>query len=61
MSKRAVAAGLVGVLVASADGSGAHRLTSTPGSQFDPSFSPDGSLIAYRDSRHGINEDDEIW
>ena len=49
------------VLVASTDGSGAHRLTSAPGPQFDPSFSPDGSLIAYRDSRHGINEDDEIW
>jgi Tol biopolymer transport system component len=22
---------------------------------------PDGSLIAYRDSAHGINEDDEVW
>ena len=28
------------VLVASADGSGAHRLTSAPGSQFDPSSPP---------------------
>src|SRR4051794_1047890 len=26
-----------------------------------PGFSPDGRLIAYRDSRHGINEDDEVW
>jgi Tol biopolymer transport system component len=49
------------VLVARADGSRVRRLTSAPGPQFDPSFSPDGSLIAYRDSRHGINEDDEIW
>ena len=49
------------VLVARADGSRVRRLTSTPGPQFDPSFSPDGSLIAYRDSRHAINEDDEIW
>jgi Tol biopolymer transport system component len=49
------------VLVARADGSGVRRLTSAPGPQFDPSFSPDGGLIAYRDSRHGINEDDEIW
>jgi TolB protein len=49
------------VLVARADGSGVRRLTSAQGPQFDPSFSPDGSLIAYRDSRHGINEDDEIW
>src|SRR2546423_7589088 len=30
------------VLVARADGSGVHRLTSAPGPQFDPSFSPDG-------------------
>jgi Tol biopolymer transport system component len=49
------------VLVARGDGSGARRLTSAPGPQFDPSFSPDGSLIAYRDSRRGINKDDEIW
>ena len=49
------------VLVARADGSGARRLTSARGPQFDPSFSPDGKLIAYRDSRHGINQDDEIW
>jgi TolB protein len=49
------------VVVARADGSGAHRLTSARGPQFDPSFSPDGRLIAYRDSRHGINRDDEIW
>src|SRR3954454_15577990 len=43
------------VLLAAADGSGLRRLTSTAGPQFDPSFSPDGRLIAYRDSRHGIN------
>jgi Tol biopolymer transport system component len=49
------------VLVAAADGSGLRRLTSTAGPQFDPSFSPDGRRIVYRDSRHGINRDDEIW
>ncbi len=49
------------VVVAAADGSGLRRLTSTPGPQFDPSFSPDGRRIAYRDSRRGINRDDEIW
>jgi Tol biopolymer transport system component len=49
------------VLVARVDGSGVRRLTSAPGPQFDPSFSPDGRLIAYRDSRHAINQDDEIW
>jgi Tol biopolymer transport system component len=55
------APGFRDVLVARADGSGVRRLTSAPGPQFDPSFSPDGRLIAYRDSRHGINHDDEIW
>jgi Tol biopolymer transport system component len=49
------------VLLARADGSRGRHLTSAPGPQFDPSFSPDGSLIAYRDSRHGINRDDEVW
>jgi len=49
------------VLLAAADGSRLRRLTSTAGPQFDPSFSPDGRRIAYRDSRHGINRDDEIW
>src|SRR3954454_19436346 len=49
------------VLLARADGSRPRRLTFAPGPQFDPSFSPDGSLIAYRDSRHGINHDDEVW
>src|SRR3954465_14760120 len=46
-------AGLRDVFVARADGSRVRRLTSAPGPQFDPSFSPDGRLIAYRDSRHG--------
>jgi hypothetical protein len=49
------------VFVAGADGSHIRRLTSTNGPQFDPSFSPTGQQIAYRDSRRGINEDDEIW
>jgi len=43
------------------DGSGLQRLTSKPGPEFDPSWSADGSMIAYRDSRRGINTDDEIY
>ena len=29
--------------------------------EFDPAWAPDGSLIVYRDSRRGINHDDEIY
>jgi TolB protein len=38
-----------------------RRVTARRGREFDPSFSPDGRRIAYRDSRRGINRDDEIW
>jgi Tol biopolymer transport system component len=43
------------------DGSKERRLTRRAGPEFDPSWSPDGSRIAYRDSSHGINNDDEIF
>jgi Tol biopolymer transport system component len=36
------------IWVARADGSGAHRITDAPAMEFDPSWSPDGSQIAYR-------------
>src|SRR5215212_5319795 len=49
------------VVIARADGSGLRRLTTRGGPQFDPTFSPDGRRIAYRDSTSGINRDDEIW
>jgi TolB protein len=55
------AVGLSDIFVARADGFRVRRLTFASGPQFDPSFSPDGRLIAYRDSRHGINQDDEVW
>lgn len=43
------------------DGSRLARLTSHPGAEFDPAWSPDGTKIVYRDSRRGINEADEIY
>jgi TolB protein len=43
------------------DGSDVHTVTTLEGAEFDGAFSPDGSLVAYRDSRRGINEDDEIF
>src|SRR6266487_1101100 len=48
------------IFVMQADGSGRRQLTYDPGPQFDPSWSPDGKRIAYRDSRFGINHNDEI-
>jgi Tol biopolymer transport system component len=49
------------VWAAAADGSHAARLTSRPGPEFDPSWSPHGSRIVYRDSRRGINANDELY
>jgi TolB protein len=49
------------VWVAHADGTHARRLTHRRGDEFDPSWSPDGRRIAYRDSRRGINRNDEIY
>ncbi|MBI3963089.1 MAG: PD40 domain-containing protein [Deinococcus sp.] len=41
---------------ASRDGEVQSRLTNTPGSEFDPSWSPDGRLIAYV-----VNTPDQRW
>ena len=43
------------------DGSGFLWIAANPaGPEFDGSWSPEGSWIAYRDSTRGINDDDEI-
>jgi Tol biopolymer transport system component len=44
-----------------ADGSSRRAVVTAPGPQFDGDWSPDGDLIAYRDSRSGVNVDDEIY
>jgi Tol biopolymer transport system component len=44
------------VYVINADGSGLTKLTSHPGNDFDPAWSPDGTRIAFRSERDGNNE-----
>ena len=44
-----------------ADATGLRRVTQRAGAEFDGAWSPDGRSIAYRDSRRGINEDDEVF
>jgi Tol biopolymer transport system component len=48
------------IWVAQADGSGAHRITHTSAQEFDPTWSPDGSRIAYR-HQPGDDETTEIF
>jgi TolB protein len=43
------------------DGTDVRRITREEGAELDGEMSPDGQRIAYRDSRRGINEDDEIF
>jgi TolB protein len=48
------------IWVARADGSGAHRITRTSAQEFDPTWSPYGSQIAYRHQTGG-DETTEIF
>ena len=43
------------------DGTDVQPVTRETGSEFDGAVSPDGELVVYRDSRRGINEDDEVY
>src|SRR5215203_3266630 len=49
------------LFTANGDGTGVRRLTRKRGPELDPAWSPDGQRIVYRDSRRGLNQDDEIY
>lgn len=49
------------VFVMEADGTNVRAVADRPGPEFDGAWAPDGRWIVYRDSRRGINEDDEIY
>ena len=50
------------IAVVEADGSGRQVVVEAPRApQFDPDWSPDGLRIIYRDSRAGVNVNDEIY
>lgn len=51
----------VDIYTMNADGTNLQQLTTNPGDEFDPEWSPDGTRIVYRDSRRGHNHDDEIY
>ena len=48
------------IYVVMVDGSGLQQLTSDPAAEFDPAWSPDGTLLAYR-HQTGDDETTEIW
>lgn len=56
----AFSAGDGDIWIADLRGGHRRRVVREPGPQEDPSFSPDGRYIVYRDSRRGYNVDDEI-
>ena len=49
------------VFTMNVDGTEWRTIAGLPGAEFDGAWSPDGEQVVYRDSRRGINEDDEIY
>jgi hypothetical protein len=49
------------VYVMDADGTNVRPVADRRGPEFDAAWAPDGRWIVYRDSRRGINENDEIY
>jgi Tol biopolymer transport system component len=49
------------VYVMRADGTNVRTVVDRPGPEFDAAWAPSGRSIVYRDSRRGINENDEIY
>lgn len=49
------------LFTASIEGSDLRQVTTLAGPEFDAAWSPDGEWLVYRDSRRGMNEDDEIY
>lgn len=49
------------IFTAAIDGTELQQVTTLSGSEFDAAWSPDGEWLVYRDSRRGLNQDDEIY
>jgi len=49
------------IYVVNADGTNLIQVTHDSGAEFDPAWSPGGTRIVYRDSRRGVNHNDEIY
>src|SRR5215211_1761110 len=62
LSGRIVTDDFEDVFAFNVDGSDFVRIADNPaGPEFDPSWSPDGKWVVYRDSTRGTNENDEVF